>query len=55
MIHVIILTGFLILIGVAGSADLNAISIMETLVYATIGTLIMLTGFIKEVVWNDRM
>lgn len=45
----LIAIGFFLIIGIAGSADLNAINLMETLIYALIGITIMLVGFVKEV------
>ena len=45
----LIAIGFFLIIGIAGSADLNSINLMETLIYALIGITIMLIGFVKEV------
>ena len=45
----LIAIGFFLIIGIAGSADLNTLNIMETVIYAFIGIVIMLIGFAKEV------
>ena len=42
----IITIGFIIVIGVAGSTDINAITFAETLAYTTIGMTIIFTGLI---------
>ena len=44
--ELIIGIGIFIIIGVAGSTDLGVITLMETLIYITIGMGIILIGFI---------
>ena len=44
--ELIIAIGIFIIIGVAGSTDLGSISLIETLIYISIGMSIILIGFI---------